>query len=218
MMAFEPLFLLALLAADLRQRRVQAQHLDPGRRALRARRSAPRPRLLDLLRRHQPRRVPGAARLRHARRGARLALWLRRRRRRHDDRACDLSLRHAHAAARRAAARTRAGERRNRFGRDEWRAVGALILLALPVTLLLGHLRAGRQHHRAVGRRLHRPRPSALFDFNPDHLVPGVQSVPDLRLHAARPGALEAAGRARPRALDRRQDGLWLLRSTPPPI
>ena len=79
--------------AHPRQRRVQAQHLDPGRHALRARRSAPRPRLLDLLCRHQSRRVPGAAGLRHARRGARLALRLRRGRRRHDARACDLSLR-----------------------------------------------------------------------------------------------------------------------------
>ena len=54
--------------ADPRQRRLQAEHLHPGRRALRARRSAARPRLLHLLCRHQYRRVPGAAGLRHARR------------------------------------------------------------------------------------------------------------------------------------------------------
>ena len=44
----------------------------------------PRPRLLDLLCRHQCRRVPLAADLRHAGRRSRLALRLRRRRRRHD--------------------------------------------------------------------------------------------------------------------------------------
>ncbi len=85
------------------------KHLDPGRHALCAGRSAPRPRLLDLLCRHQSRRVPGALDLRHARRGARLALRLRRRRRRHDARAGDLSLRLAHPAARRA--QPRAGAR-----------------------------------------------------------------------------------------------------------
>ena len=69
MMAFETLFFLALLTPHLRQRRVQAEHLDPGWRALCARRSTPRPRLLDLLRGHQPRRVPGAAGLRNAGRG-----------------------------------------------------------------------------------------------------------------------------------------------------
>ena len=89
--------------ADPRQRRVQAEHLHPGRRALCAGRSAPRPRLFDLLCRHQCRRVPGAAGLRHARRGGGLALRLCRRRRRHADRARDLSLCDAAAAARRAA-------------------------------------------------------------------------------------------------------------------
>ena len=76
-----------------RQRRLQAEHLDPGRRALSARRPPPRPRLLDLLCRHQSRRVPGAAGVRHAGRRTRLALRLRRRRRRHDHRARHLSLR-----------------------------------------------------------------------------------------------------------------------------
>ena len=57
MMAFEALFLLALLAPDPRHRRVQAEHLDPGRRPLRAGRPPARPRLFDLLCRHQYRRV-----------------------------------------------------------------------------------------------------------------------------------------------------------------
>ena len=100
MMAFEPLFLLALLTSDSRQRRLQAEHLHPGRHALCAGRSAPRQRLFDLLCRHQSRRVPRAAGLRHARRDARLALRLRRRRRRHDARAVHLSLCLAHLAAR----------------------------------------------------------------------------------------------------------------------
>ena len=50
-------------------------------------------------------------------------------------RACDLSLRLAHAAARRAQPGAVASGRGGApFGRDEWRAIGALILLALPVT------------------------------------------------------------------------------------
>ena len=92
MMAFEPLFLLALLFLILGNGAFKPNISTQVGALYRARRSAPRPRVLDLLRRHQPRRVPGAARLRHARRGARLALRLRRRRRRHDARACDLSL------------------------------------------------------------------------------------------------------------------------------
>ena len=91
------------LRAHSRQRRVQAEYLDPGRRPLPARRPPPRPRLFHLLCRHQCRRVPGAARLRHPRRGGGLALRLCRRRRRHADRACDLSLRPAVAAAGRTA-------------------------------------------------------------------------------------------------------------------
>src|ERR1700730_2684091 len=62
-------------------------------------RPSARPRLFDLLRRYQCRRVPCAPHLRHTRRGAGLALWVRCRRRRHDDRARSLPLRRAHAAA-----------------------------------------------------------------------------------------------------------------------
>ena len=94
-----------------RQRRVQAEHLDAGRRALRTGRSAPRPRVLDLLRRHQSRRVPGAAGQRHAGRTLRLALWLQRRRRRHDPRACHLSCRVAGVAPGRAHDAHRGGRR-----------------------------------------------------------------------------------------------------------
>ena len=86
--------------SDPRQRRVQAEHFHAGRRALSGGRSAARPRILYFLRRHQSRRVPGAAGLRHAGRRGRLALRFRRRGRRHDAGTCDLSLRRADAAAR----------------------------------------------------------------------------------------------------------------------
>ena len=84
MMAFEPLFLFALTSLILGNGAFKPNMSSAGRRALPARRPAPRPRLFDLLCRHQSRRVPGAAGLRHAGRGRRLALRLRRRRRRHD--------------------------------------------------------------------------------------------------------------------------------------
>ena len=143
--------------AHSRQRRVQAQHVGAGRRALRARRSAPRPRLFDLLCRHQSRRVSRAAGLRHARRGARLALRLHRRRRRHDDRACDLSLRIAGTAARRIAQGDGRGHR-EAAARPQRVARHPRADRAVPADhLVLGHLRAAGQHHRAVGRRLHRP-------------------------------------------------------------
>ena len=61
------------------------------------------------------------------------------------------------------------------------------LLAAVPADhLVLGDLRAAGQHHRAVGRRLHRPhdQSAGLAGRNPDHLVPGLQSVHDLRLHA----------------------------------
>ena len=99
MMAIEPLFLFALLFAHSRQRLLQAEYLDAGRRPLPARRSPPRPRLFDLLCRHQCRRVFGAADLRHARRAGRLAIRFLRRRRRHVPRALHLSLRTADVAA-----------------------------------------------------------------------------------------------------------------------
>ena len=70
-----------------RLRHVQGQYRQPGRRALQARGPAPRRRLPDLLSRHQRRRHRRAADRRHARREDRLALGLRRGRRRHADRA-----------------------------------------------------------------------------------------------------------------------------------
>ena len=70
--------------------------------------------------------------------------------------------------------------------------------------VVLGHLRAAGQHHRAVGRRLYRPddRPADLARRNPGHLVPGIQPVHDLRLHAFHHRAVDVAGQA-PRASPR---------------
>ena len=78
-------------AAHSRQWLLQAEHFHASRPALRARRPPPRPRLLDLLCRHQSRRVLLAAGVRHAGRGLRLALRFCRRRRRHDHRPRHLS-------------------------------------------------------------------------------------------------------------------------------
>ena len=150
MMAFEHLFLFALARAHSRQWRVQAEHLDPGRRALCARRPPPRPRLLDLLCRHQSRRVPGAARLRHARRGTRLALRLRRRRRRHDHRRWS-----SICSPRRRCRPTPspdAGHARAARSPPTGRRSSRCLLLFLPVSLFWAHLRAAGQHDRAVGR------------------------------------------------------------------
>jgi len=102
MMAFEPLYFLALFTLILGngafKPNISTQFgglYQPGG-------PLPRSCLFCLLCRHQPRRVSGSARLRHAGRHIRLALWLRRSRRRNGRRACDLPLRHADSAAGRA--------------------------------------------------------------------------------------------------------------------
>ena len=121
--------------AHSRQRRVQAEYLDPGRRALRARRPPPRPRLLDFLCRHQSRRVPGAAGVRHARRGIRLALRFCRRRRRHDHRLSFI------CSPRRRCRPMPSPDERRRTRRSiapRWRSIVALLLLFLPVSLFWG--------------------------------------------------------------------------------
>ena len=63
MMAFEPLFLFALTMLILGNGAFKPNHVGAGGRALCPGRSAPRPRLFDLLHGHQSRRVPGAAHL-----------------------------------------------------------------------------------------------------------------------------------------------------------
>ena len=158
---------------DPRQRRLQAEHLDPGRQPLPAGRPAPRPRLHDLLHGDQPRRVLLAPRLRHARAEARLALRLRRRRRRHGRGPLRLPARAAHprprphhekgrSPAREAAADTRRAEA----------CLGARAPLRAQHRLL-GGLRAAGQHHAALGR------PEHELEFpgrgHPLDLVPVVQ-------------------------------------------
>ena len=84
MMAFEPLFLLALLVLIIGNGAFKP-NMSTQVGGLYAPGDPRRDRAYsDLLCRHQPRRVPRSAGLRHARRGDRLALRLRRRRRRHD--------------------------------------------------------------------------------------------------------------------------------------
>ena len=125
---------------------------------------------------------------RHARGALGLALRLRGRRGRHDDRAHHLSHRLSEPAARRDAQGTgRAARSHAALGRGTARR--ARPARAVPADLpVLGDLRAGGQHDRAVGRRLHRPyrQPAGLDRRDPGDLVPGIQSVHDLRIHAAR--------------------------------
>ena len=185
LMAFEALFLLALLAADPRHRRVQAQHLGPGRRPLSAGGSPARPRLLDLLRRHQYRGIRGPARLRHAGGPIRLALWLRRRRSGHAGEPRHLSLWPARPCR---PTNCRQGPANGRRGEDAARpatavvAVRALIeICALVIFFFLGRPPDDQQgiHHRALGRGFHRPvdRPQVLAGR--DSLAPG--SWPSIR-------------------------------------
>ncbi len=135
MMAVEAAFPVRAVGADPRLGLLQAQYFDAGRRALCAGRSSPRPRLFDLLCRHQCRRVSGAADLRHLGRGSRLALRLCRRRRRHVHRALHLSLCAAASCRRtRCQAQAALAERRP-LGRSEWRALVALLVLLVPNTL-----------------------------------------------------------------------------------
>ena len=200
MMAFEPLFLFALDHAHSRQRRVQAQHVGAGRRTLCARRPAPRPRLFDLLRRHQCRRVSRAAGLRNARRTAGLALRLHRRRHRHDDRARDLSLRlAAHCRRTNCTGPWPRASRTSRSTASEWRAILALIALFVPMTLFWATyeqqgntiaLWADDHTDRSINLLFwHGEIPITWFQaFNPLH---------DLRLHAVRHRALGVAGVAR---------------------
>ena len=81
--------------------------------------------------------------------------------------------------------------------------------------VVLGDLRAAAATRSRCGPT---PTPTAPSIFsastsrNPDHVVSGLQSVHDLRLHAVRRRAVDAAGGARVGAFDRHQDGARLLR------
>ena len=67
-----------------------------------------------------------------------------------------------YALPRSAAGRTAQGDatgaaRQQPLDRSEWRGILALLVLFAADHVVLGHLRAAGQHHRAVGRRLYRP-------------------------------------------------------------
>ncbi len=145
----------------------------------------PRSRLFDFLCRHQSGRLYRAARLRHPGRRSRLALRLRRGRRRHADwrwRSILPAGNICRPNGQVAGAKSRAAP----LNREEWKSVGALILLVLPLTPVVGLLRAAGQYHCAVRRS---PIPTALDPWpgrlaNSRHLVPVVQSLYHFRLHA----------------------------------
>ena len=92
--------------------------------------------------------------------------------------------------------------------RVEWESVLALIVVCIPVTLFWATYEQQGNTVDAVDRRSHRPydRPHLLAWPDPDDLVPVVQSVHDLRLHAVHHRAVGGAGGARYRAIVGDQD------------
>ena len=184
-----------------RQRAVHPAAGRAGGRPLRRRRRAQGPRLQRLLHGHQPRRLPGAAGVRLAGRAGRLALGVRRRRRRHVRRPVRLPRVPPRAAARPPTAQDRRqgracfphaaaeGEPQAAGRRDRHRG-------AVP-----RRLRAERQRHRAVGRPPDEPRRRSVRRAVPDpgDLVPGDQLLADHRPDA---GADRLVGT--PRAAPRR--------------
>ena len=87
---------------------------------------------------------------------------------------------------------------RKPLGRNEGRAVIALLVLFLPTALFFGDLRADRQQHSLMGRHLHRSHHQRvrLERANPDHLVSGLQSLHDLCLHAVHRCVVDPSGGA----------------------
>ena len=185
---------------DPRQRAVQAEHLDDGRRPVSAGRCAPRRRIRHLLHGHQHRRLPRAARLLDARRGPRLRLARRIPRRRH-----------RHVAVGDHPARLRAAlhrQRRPRTGGEALAPDGGRQQAAAhedrarphPRDLrdlhlrrdLLGDVRAGGRAHEPVRRKV-RAAAGRLLP-GADRLVPVAESA----LHrAARHPVLDAVEPAR---------------------
>jgi POT family len=90
------------------------------------------------------------------------------------------------------------GDYRGPLDRIERRAVIALLLLFLPNTLFWAT-------YEQQGNTI------ALARRDPDHLVPGLQPVHDLRLHAIRRGAMGATGQARHGAIEHQQNGARLF-------
>ena len=97
--------------------------------------------------------------------------------------------------------------------RDQWRAIIALLVLFVPDHAVLGDLRADGQHDDPVDRHQCRPQHRSVRMDGADshHMVSGVQSVHDFRLHAFRRDAVGASGGARHRAVDHYQNGAWLF-------
>ena len=148
MMAFEQLFLFALGLLILGNGAFKP-NISTQVGALCAGRPPPRPRILDFLCRYQSWRVSRTARMRDARRRARLALRVCRRRLRHDAWPCHLSAGSA-VPAQGCVCTRQIGS--NRFDRDGWRSIFALLLLFAARQPVLGHLRTTRQYHRPLGR------------------------------------------------------------------
>src|SRR5208337_2268008 len=83
--------------------------------------------------------------------------------------------------------------------------------------VVLGHLRAAGQYHRAMGGPAYPPLHQfhCLAERDPGDLVPGLQPLHDLYLHAFEYQVLDMAGGARKGTVDRYEDGTRLLRSRP---
>ena len=113
-----------------------------------------------------------------------------------------------------------AGQPRVPLDRDEWRRILALALLFLPVALFWAtYEQQGNTIALWADAQTDRIGESAdLAGADPGHLVSGLQPVHDLRLHAVRDRAVGLAGAARPRAVDRREDGVWAALAWRSPI
>ena len=103
---------------------------------------------------------------------------------------------------------------RKPLDRDQWRAIVALLVLFVPNTLFWAtYEQKGNTIVLWADANTDRTHRSVRLErANPDDVVSRLQSVHDLRLHAVRRRAVDAAGRARHRAFDRHQDGARLLR------
>ena len=100
------------------------------------------------------------------------------------------------------------------LNRDEWRAIGALLVLFVPNTLFWAtYEQMGNTTILWIDSKVDRG--IDLFGWigaNPDDVVSRLQPVHDFCLHAPCRDAVGAAGRASHRAVDHHQDGVWLFR------
>ena len=187
------------------ERPVPADPAEPDQRPLRRRRPAAPVGLQRLLCRRERRRLPRAPGLRLPRRNLRLALRLRRCRRRHARRPCSSILwgqrhlpREQRSCRSRCVPQPSALQTRPRH------------LPAAARHRPRGHrfprrLRADRQYVRAVDARRRQPRDRRRRDRRGDVLL--AEPAAGHGHDAVASGALEASGRARPRAVGDAQDG-----------